>query len=213
MTAARDVLPDHEAVDWSRWLWAPPNPGSAAPVTPLDDWLAEADELLWPSDAPGGPPTPAERERTRALLALFADPGFPPDDAPWTLKLLHCPDPRGDVVPVMITYLPAEGEPEQALRALLRVGDPGLVEPPVVDPVSSRIGNGLRGLAYTRAAPSDGASVLLATLAYAWRVDIGGGAACDVRLWTTWTPSSVVAVADDVEALARTLTFVEDDGA
>ncbi|GAB3691575.1 hypothetical protein GCM10028814_32850 [Angustibacter aerolatus] len=191
--------------DWAVWLPAP------LPAE-LDD--EPVDERTWAeqtaavvlSDAGLPDAAPDDRERLTRLLALAGARGFPAQG--WLQKWLHLPAWDDVPLPVMLTLLGPDdvgGDDERAvLELLVGAGHPAVVEAPVVEPVRGGLGDGVRAISYGESVGEDGA-VLTAMLSYAWRVELDGEPVY-VRLWTSFDPGRVIAAADDVEALATSLT-------
>jgi hypothetical protein len=197
-------------VDIDVWLRAP-SPWHLQPDGPSDEeWATRLTDAVWTGADPA--PEAADRERTRRLLLAAGSREYPGPASGWAWKYLHLPAPVDEPVPALVAFLPPDAPREEALRSLVRADDPTCVEPPMVEEVETPIGTALRALAYHVTADADGEESLLATLSYAWRAEDPAGdpsAALDVRLWTGYTPDRVIAMADDVEQLARSLRWVD----
>ena len=204
---------DFVGVDTDVWLRAP-SPWHLQPDGPGDEeWADLVTDAVWTGADP--PPSAGERERTRRLLLLAGRRDDPAPESGWAVKFLHLPQPDDLPVPALVAFLPPEGSREDSLRLLVRADDPSCVEPPVVEEVTTPLGTALRAVAYHVTADEDGSESLLATLSYAWRSEdpadgSGDAGTIDVRLWAGYTPDRVIAMAEDVERLARSLRRVAD---
>ncbi len=110
---------------------------------------------------------------------------------------------------VIVSGFPATGGgTTDELRGYCGEGVPGVLEEPIIEPVSStRLGSGLRSLAYT-AEMADGLAEVHATLAYVWRIrllDDGRPTLGIVRLWASGSPRQIIAAEPDIHDLALTL--------
>lgn len=172
----------------------------------LEQWALMIAASSWPE---GVTPDPDDLERIRRLLMLVGDQNFP-DTVPWQDKWIHYPDRDDMPLAVMISDNSVQDNgSDDELRAYLRVGDPLLIEEPIVEEVHTAMGRGLRGLAYS---PMDerGKVVICATLSYAWRLETEDDLSI-VRLYTMEDPTRVLKAADDIHALAMTLRLRDDE--
>jgi len=201
---------DFVDVDRNVWLLAPPSRRVAPDGPGVEEWAARWAWRVW-SGAPGGP---ADRDRTRQLLLNVASRDYPPERTGWCLKYVHLPAPEAEPVPAMVSFLPPEGPTGHTLRALVRDGDPACVGPVTIAQITTPAGPALRGLSHQAVPDPHGRTGRYATLAYAWRTrhPRHRTRALDVLLWASWTPERILATAEDLDALARCLTWVQDPG-
>jgi len=172
----------------------------------LEQWATTIAASSW---AEGITPDPDEFERVRRLLMLVGSQDFP-STVPWQDKWIHCPDRDDMPLAVMISDNSVQDDgSDDELRAYLRVGDPLLIEEPIVEEVHTALGRGLRGLAYSPL-HEQGKVNICATLSYAWRLETEDDLSI-VRLYTMDDPTRVLKAADDIQALAMTLRLREDD--
>ncbi|HZX99794.1 MAG TPA: hypothetical protein VFE92_09930 [Dermatophilaceae bacterium] len=112
-------------------------------------------------------------------------------------------------LPVMISDHDVEDDgSDDELRAYLRVGDPLVIEEPIVEEVHTALGRGLRAMAYSQF-EEQGKVVINATLAYVWRVETEDDLSI-TRLWAMDDPTRILKAADDIHNLAVTLRLRED---
>jgi hypothetical protein len=163
------------------------------------DWARAVAETVWNGVAP----RPGEEGPDHLALTLAMVAESPLMDDPARRAFLWLPGPVSEVLPVYLEAFVAEGDREESLRELTLADAPGAVEPPIVEPFVTGLGEGLRVLRYA-ADPEDGAVVL--GLSYAWRAgDL------DVRLWlSTFDTGLALRALDDVDALARAVRLVYD---
>ena len=167
--------------EWTPETWTDPR-----------DWAREIAQIVWSGTRP--------RRGQRGVdalalgLALLTES---PIIQPGRFTFLWLPEPMVDLLPVHLDAFVAEGEPDEALRDLVRADPEGAVEAPVVEPFANpHLGEGLRALRYA-VEPREGAVVL--TLSYAWRAGD-----TDVRLWLSTVDTGLALRAmDDVDDLAR----------
>jgi hypothetical protein len=173
----------------------------------LEHWAAKIAASSW---AEGICPDPQDLERIRRLLMLTGSQDFPSLDSMWMDKWIHYPD-RDDVpLPVMISdHDVQDNGSDDELRAFLRVGDPLVIEEPIVEEVHTALGRGLRALAYGEL-EVQGKVVINATLAYVWRVETEDDLSI-TRLWAMDNPTRILKAANDIHDLAMTLRLREDD--
>jgi hypothetical protein len=171
----------------------------------LDAWAATIAASSWAKDVT---PDPEDYERIRRLLMLVGDQNFPSFD-PWQDKWIHFPDRDDMPLPVMISDYDVEDDgSDDELRAYLRVGDPLVIEEPVVEEVHTAMGRGLRGLAYSPL-HEEGKVNICATLAYVWRVETPDDLSI-TRLWAMDDPTRILKAADDIHTFATTLRLREE---
>lgn len=189
---------------------------------PLAEWVETMATSFWAGDDDS--PDPVDLERIRRLLAHLGDQEYPSWDPWWQVKWLHCPSPGDIPLAVCLSDIPAQdGGSEEELRSWLRVGDPAVVEEPIVQEIVTPLGRGLRALAYHRVpVPVEGegdgvVDELWATLSYVWRSEdhdvTPEPAVSIIRLSTAWEIGRVIQAEDDIEALAQTLRVVPGDQA
>jgi hypothetical protein len=193
-------------VDPDYRIWAPalrPVELEVLDVT-LEAWAADVAGACWPE----GEPDPDDYERVRRLLMILGDQDYP-RCVPWQDKWIHFPD-RDDIpLPVMLSDNDVEDDgSDDELRAYLRVGDPLVIEEPIVEEVHTPLGRGLRGLAYSQI-HEQGKVTIVATLAYVWRVEWPDDDVSIVRLYTMEDPTRILKATDDIHALAMTLRIDE----
>jgi hypothetical protein len=200
--------PSPFVVDPDYRIWAP----ALRPVglergdLDLEQWAAKIALTCFPE---GEEPDPNEYERVRRLLMLVGSQSFP-SSVPWNDKWIHFPDRDDMPLAVMISANePEDNGSDDELRAYLRVGDPLLIEEPIVEEVHTALGRGLRGLAYSPLR-EQGEVNICATLSYAWRVETLNGPVI-VRLYTMQDPTRILKATADVHALAMTVRIVEDE--
>jgi hypothetical protein len=197
------------AVDPDYSIWAPglrPVELEELDLT-LEAWAAKVAGASWPA---GEEPDSEDYESVRRLLMLVGNQDYP-SSVPWQDKWIHFPD-RDDIpLPVMISDNNVEDNgSDDELRAYLRVGDPLVIEEPIVEEVHTALGRGLRGLAYSQI-HEEGKVSIIATLAYVWRVEWPDGDVSIVRLYTMEDPTRILKARDDIHDLAMTLRAGEDD--
>lgn len=167
----------------------------------LEQWAAKIAASFW---GEGMKVDPDDYERIRRLLMLVGSQNYP-SSVPWQDKWIHYPDRDDMPLAVMISDNDVEDDgSDDELRAYLRVGDPLVIEEPIVEEVHTALGRGLRGLAYSPL-HEEGKVNICATLAYVWRVEWPDGDLSIVRLYTMEDPTRVLKAADDIHALAMTL--------
>jgi hypothetical protein len=167
----------------------------------LEEWAAKVAGSSW---AEGVEPDPEAYERIRRLLMLVGNQDYP-SSVPWEDKWIHYPDRDDMPLPVMISDNDVEDDgSDEELNAYLRVGDPLLIEDPIVEEVQTAMGRGLRALAYSPL-HEQGQVNICATLSYAWRVEWPDNAVSIVRLYAMDDPTGILRAADDIHALAMTL--------
>jgi hypothetical protein len=128
----------------------------------------------------------------------------------WMDKWIHYPDRDDTPLPVMISDFDVEDDgSDDELRAHLRVGDPLVIEDPIVEEVHTALGRGLRALAYSQY-EEQGKVVINATLAYVWRVKTEDDLSI-TQLWAIEAPARILRAVDDIQALAMTLRLRDDD--
>jgi len=172
----------------------------------LEAWAAKIVASSW---ADGITPDPDDLERIRRLLMLVGSQDFP-SSVPWGDKWIHYPDRDDMPLAVMISDNDVQDNgSDDELRAYLRVGDPLLIEEPIVEEVHTAMGRGLRGLAYSPL-HEQGKVNICATLSYAWRLETEDDLSI-VRLYTMDDPTRVLKAADDIHALAMTLRLRDDE--
>jgi hypothetical protein len=173
----------------------------------LESW---ATKLAGAFFVEGIAPNPDDFERIRRQLMIAGNQDFPAFDPMWQDKWIHYPD-SGDVpLPVMISdYDVRDNGSEDELRSYLGVGDPAVMEQPIVEEIHTALGRGLRGLAYSPL-HEDGKVNICATLAYVWRVETEDDLSI-VRLWAMYDPTRILKASDDIHDLAMTLQIREDD--
>lgn len=172
----------------------------------LETWATKIAASSW---AEGVQPDPEAYERIRRLLMIVGSQDFPSFD-PWQDKWIHYPDRDDMPLPVMISdYDVQDNGSDDELRAYLRVGDPLVIEEPIVEEVHTAMGRGLRGLAYSPL-HEEGKVNICATLAYVWRVETEDDLSI-TRLWAMDDPTRILKAADDIHNLAMTLRLREDD--
>jgi hypothetical protein len=173
----------------------------------LEHWAVKIAASSWPE---GIHPDPEDFERIRRLLMLAGSQDYPSPDSMWMDKWIHYPD-RDDVpLPVMISdYDVEDNGSDDELRAFLRVGDPLVIEEPIVEEVRTAPGRGLRALAYSELG-GQGKVIISATLAYVWRVETEDDLSI-TRLWAMDNPTRILKAADDLHNLAMTLRLREGD--
>lgn len=173
----------------------------------LEQWAAKIAASSW---AEGITADPDDYERIRRLLLLLVGSQDYPSFDPWQDKWIHYPDRDDMPLPVMISdYDVEDGGSDDELRAYLRVGDPLVIEEPIVEEFHTALGRGLRGLAYSPL-HEQGKVNICATLAYVWRVETPDDLSI-TRLWAMDDPTRVLKAADDIHALAMTLRVREDE--
>jgi hypothetical protein len=171
----------------------------------LEAWAAKIAGSFWPD---GEEPDPDDYERVRRLLMIVGKQDYP-SSVPWQDKWIHFPDHDDIPLPVMISVNDVEHDgSDDELREYLRVGDPLVIEEPIVEEVHTALGRGLRGLAYSKI-HEQGKVSIIATLAYVWRVEWPDGDASIVRLYAMEDPTRFVKATDDIHALAMTLRIDE----
>jgi hypothetical protein len=172
----------------------------------LEAWAAKIAGSFWPE---GEEPDPDNYEYVQGLLMIVGRQDYP-SSLPWQDKWIHYPD-RDDIpLPVMISDNDAEDDgSDDELRAYLRVGDPLVIEEPIVEEVHTALGRGLRGLAYTPLHEEGGKIGICATLAYVWRVEWPDDHVSIVRLYAMEDPTRILKATDDIHALAMTLRIDE----
>ena len=190
-----------------RWIPAPPSrriPSDGADH--FDRWVTLAgSRFLTPADDPAGPKAAAIGRILRTLGSLDT----PSWDPFWLQKWIHWPSLADLPTMVIVSGFPATGGgTTDELRGYCGEGVPGVLEEPIIEPVSStRLGSGLRSLAYT-AEMADGLAEVHATLAYVWRIrllDDGRPTLGIVRLWASGSPRQIIAAEPDIHDLALTL--------
>jgi hypothetical protein len=126
---------------------------------------------------------------------------------PGSEVLLHLPSPKMIPLPVWITHVPAEGDMEQALRALTLADDSGAVELPVAEKVRTEaLGEGLRVLRYNTL---DDSNEFVVGLRYAWRSEEHGR---DVELITgSPAPGQVMSAVEAIAELTHVIRLCHDD--
>jgi hypothetical protein len=193
-------------VDEAVWLFAPPSRRVAPDGPGSEAWARYWALRVWA----GTPSGPAAWDRTRRLLRNVATRDYPPERTNWALKYVHLPEPDGLPVPAMVSFLPPEGPRETTLRALVRGRDHSGIDPPTIEEIPTPAGPALRGLTHQSAQDSDGRTGLYTTLAYAWRTHDPqqDDSVLDVLLWASYTPERIITMAEDLDALARSLTWV-----
>jgi hypothetical protein len=200
----KDLLFDADAD-----VWVPAPPALHAPDYGLteEEWAAETAPLLWQ----GYRHRKRDVERTQRLLLLAGRRDYPSPESRWAVKYIHLPEPDGTPIPAVAAYLPPDGDRDETLRVLVRDGDTSCVEPPIVEAVETPVGVALRSLAYHVNPAPTGEELLLATLSYAWRVEHPDqwDDVTDVRLWAGGTPDQIIALAEDLERLAKSLSWAE----
>ena len=193
--------------DSRRWIPAPPSrriPSDGADH--FDRWVTLAgSRFLTPADDPAGPKAAAIGRILRTLGSLDT----PSWDPFWLQKWIHWPSLADLPTMVLVSGFPATGGgTTDELRGYCGEGVPGVLEEPIIEPVSStRLGSGLRSLAYT-AEMADGLAEVHATLAYVWRIrllDDGRPTLGIVRLWASGSPRQIIAAEPDIHDLALTL--------
>jgi hypothetical protein len=203
-----DAGPSPFVVDPDYSIWVPALRPAALEWRDLslEQWAARIAPTSWPE---GDEPDPGDLERVRRLLMLVGSQTFP-SSVPWLDKWIHFPDRDDMPLAVMIgASEPEDDGSDDELRAYLRVGDPLLIEEPIVEEVHTAMGRGLRGLAYSPL-HEQGKVNICATLSYAWRVETLDGPMI-VQLFTMQDPTRILKAADDIQALAMTLRVVEDE--
>ena len=180
-------------------------------LEPLDLTLeAWAERFAGPSWPEGEVPDPNEYERVRRLLMIVGNQNYP-SSVPWQDKWIHFPDRHDIPLPVMISDNDAwDNGSDDELRSHLRVGDPLVIEEPIVEEVYTALGRGLRGLAYSPL-HEEGKVNICATLAYVWRVQWPDDDVSIVRLYTMEDPTRILKANADIHALAMTLRIGDDD--
>jgi hypothetical protein len=172
----------------------------------LEQWAVKIAASSW---AKGITPDPDDYERIRRLLMLVGSQDFPSIDSMWMDKWIHYPDRDDMPLPVMISDHDVEDDgSDDELRAYLRVGDPLVIEEPIVEEVHTALGRGLRAMAYSQF-EEQGKVVINATLAYVWRVETEDDLSI-TRLWAMDDPTRILKAADDIHNLAVTLRLRED---
>jgi hypothetical protein len=172
----------------------------------LEQWATTIASSFW---AEGSTPDPDDFERVRRLLMLVGSQDYP-SSVPWQDKWIHFPDRDDMPLAVLISDNGAQDNgSDDELRAYLRVGDPVLIEEPIVEEVHTALGRGLRALAYSPL-HEQGKVNICATLSYAWRLETEDDLSI-VRLYTTNDPTRILKAADDIQALAMTLRLRDDD--
>jgi hypothetical protein len=172
----------------------------------LEQWATKIAASSW---AEGVTPDPDDLERIRRLLMLVGSQDFP-STVPWQDKWIHYPDRDDMPLAVMISDNSVQDNgSDDELRAYLRVGDPLLIEEPIVEEVHTAMGRGLRALAYSPL-HEEGQVNICATLSYAWRLETEDDLSI-VRLYTMDDPTRILKAADDIHALAMTLRLRDDD--
>jgi hypothetical protein len=162
------------------------------------DWAREVAEIVWN----GVPPRPGEEGPDHLALTLAMVAESPLMEDPARRAFLWLPGPSSEVLPVYLEAFAAEGDRDDALRELTLADAPGAVEPPIVEPFVTDLGEGLRVLRYA-SDPEDGAVVL--TLSFAWRAED-----LDVRLWlSSFDTGLALRAMDDVDDLARAVRLVD----
>jgi hypothetical protein len=173
----------------------------------LEAWAARGAGYYF---ADGIEPHPQDYERIRRQLMVVGNQDYP-SSVPWQDKWIHYPDSDDMPLPVMISDNDAQDNgSDDELRAYLRVGDPLVIEEPIVEEVHSALGRGLRGLAYSPL-HEQGKVNIAATLAYVWPVKWPDGDLSIVRLYTMYDPTRILKAADDIHNLAMTLRIREGD--
>jgi len=105
----------------------------------LEQWAATIAASSW---AEGVTPDPDDLERVRRLLMLVGSQDFP-STVPWQDKWIHYPDRSDMPLAVMISDNSVQDDgSDDELRAYLRVGDPLLIEEPIVEEVHTALGRG-----------------------------------------------------------------------
>ncbi len=154
-------------------------------------------------------PDPDDFERIYRQLWAVGNQDFPAFDPMWVDKWIHFPDCNDVPLPVMISdYDVEDNGSDDELRAYLRVGDPLVLEEPIVEEVHTAMGRGLRAMAYSPL-HEQGQVNICATLAYVWRVETEDDLSI-VRLWAMYDPTRILKAADDIHNLAMTLRLRED---
>jgi hypothetical protein len=199
----------HYVVDPDYNIWVPalrPAEFEAGDLD-LEHWAAKIAASSW---AEGITPDPDDYERIRRLLMLAGSQDYPSIDSMWMDKWIHYPDRDDTPLPVMISDFDVEDNgSDDELRAHLRVGDPLVLEDPIVEEVHTSLGRGLRALAYSQY-EEQGKVVINATLAYVWRVETEDDLSV-TQLWAIDAPARILKAVDDIQALAMTLRLRDDD--
>ena len=119
---------------------------------------------------------------------LVGSQDFPSIDSMWMDKWIHYPDRDDMPLPVMISDHDVEDDgSDDELQAYLRVGDPLVIEEPIVEEVHTALGRGLRAMAYSQF-EEQCKVVINATLAYVWRVETEDDLSI-TRLWAMDDPT------------------------
>ena len=194
--------------DFSIWLPALRPADLEGGDLDLEAWSAKmAGYFVTDGDAPNS----EYYQRTRAKLTIAGTQDFPAFDPYWQDKWIHFPDSADTALPVMISDYDADDNgSDDELRYYLRVGDPLVIEEPIVEEIHTPLGRGLRAMAYTPL-HEQGQVNICATLAYVWRVQWPDGDLSIVRLWAMYDPTRILKAADDIHNLAMTLRLREDD--
>ena len=172
----------------------------------LKQWAAKIAASSWAEDIT---PDPDDLERIHRLLMLVGNQDYP-SSVPWQDKWIHYPDRDDMPLAVMISDNDVQDNgSDDELREYLRVGDPLLIEEPIVEEVHTAMGRGLRAMAYSPL-HEQGKVNICATLSYAWRLETEDDLSI-VRLYTMEDPTRILKATDDIHALAMTLRLRDDD--
>lgn len=191
------------------FIWAPALPPAdlSGFGLSLEEWATRVTGASWDE---GVVPDPDDYDRIHRLLMLVGAQDYP-SSVPWERKWIHYPDRTDMPLPVMLSDNDVHDDgSDDELREYLRVGDPLLLEEPIVEEVHTPMGRALRALAYSPLHEGDKVNIC-ATYAYAWRVEWPDGDVSIVRLYTMEDPTRVLKAVDDIHALAMTLRIREDD--
>ncbi len=148
-------------IKYNQRIWIP-----ILPVFPeghdLESYSAAAAEEWWRMS--GLRHTPQDVLRLRELLIEANQSTY--GHIPCHLTFAHLPDPRQLPLLLHVGVWEATGDREVQLRTWCLANDPGAVEPPVIEQITTdQLGTGIRVMRYRH--HDDGA--LYAALRYAWR--------------------------------------------
>lgn len=187
--------------DYSIWLPALRPVGVEGGDLDLEQWATKTANYFIPE---GETAKPVYYERIHKQLMIFGSQDFPSWDPMWQDKWIHFPDCADVPLPLMLSdYDVNDNGSEEELRQYLRVGDPLLIEEPIVEEVHTALGRGLRATAYS-SSDEEGRGDVFATLAYVWRVETDDDLSI-ARLWAMYDPTRILKAADDIHNLAMTL--------